>query len=192
MEEDEYAFQLFTVRDMAEAKLLAANICGGNVQKSRIMPWGEDELEGAGRVNVYLRGVTMQGVGAFRPLEFEDRAQIAVQIARRAQTAEELEAALEAEARAALGVLLTDAEFLDLFEDVPSVELAYDVPDGGKGYEGQALILLTGTYTTIWRREHVDDFLRLRGLPPDHGIDVDPDEGGVEMGISVDLDGAGG
>lgn len=191
MEEDEYAFQLFTIRDMAEAKLLAANICGGNVRKSRIMPWGEDELEGDGRVNVYLRGVSMQGQGAFRPLQFDDRVQIAVQIGRRANSAEAVEAALETEAKAALGVLLTDAEFLNLFEEVPSVELAYDVPEAGKGYEAQALILLTGTYTTIWRREHVDDFLRLRGLPPEHGIDVDPDEGGVEMGISVDLDGAG-
>lgn len=191
MDEDEYAFQLFQIRDMAEAKLLAAGVCGGNVQKSRIMPWGEDELDGDGRVNVYLRGVSMQSVGAVRPLQFDDRVQIAVQIGRRANSAAAVEAALETEAKAALGALLTDAEFLDLFEEVPSVELAYDVPETGKGYEAQALILLTGTYTTIWRREHVDDFLRLRGLPPEHGIDVDPDEEGAEMGFSVDLDGAG-
>lgn len=185
----DYSFNLFTLRDATVAALIANNVAAGSVEKSRTLPFGTEELK-APRCIVFLLGVDMDRAGTSLPLEFSDRAQIAIQIGARANSGPALEALLEQQAALALSALLANRNWLDLFEAVQSVRVSYDLPENGKAYEGVASLLVTVTYTTIWSNEVVDNLLLVAGVGPAFGIDLDEGEPGTDMGFSVDLPGA--
>lgn len=183
------AFHLTTIRNLTQAKLVAAGIAGGRVEPSRNRPFEEDELA-EDKVILFLTGAQMQGAGKVRPFSFEDQVQVVIQYGCRAVSAPALVEKLELGAGEILQVLLTDAEWGKLFEQVSSIDLRYEVPETGKANEGAALIVINASYTSIWTKEHADDLRQVRAEPPSHGVRLDDQLPGERIGFSVDLPGA--
>lgn len=145
------------IADTTKARLIAAGVAGGNVERGRVPP---ADAELVPLALVYCRADQGRAAGDPRVTQTElfHTTTLVVSIYAAANSGEQLEKDLGNLGQAVAAALFEDASYMGNFEGCDGVRSDTNVPDEGEGLIGQLVMEFDLLHQTFWQPTFTDDF----------------------------------